>query len=250
MLLRSSHGQKRGIIWRIFAPVRYIQKAIDYTRDGYAAVVKVLVRKAVLGLVALAAVVFGVGYLTKITPTGFLPSEDQGAFFIEIQLPEGSSVNRTTRTTEKVEAILAQQAGISDITSIIGYSFLDGISKSNSSFIVVLLKSFEERADPSLSADALIAKVRGEFGAISEANVIAFNLPPIIGLGTGSGFEYQLQDLQGGSPVDLAGTARGMMFAANQDPALHGCLHHLFGEYAPALSRYRPRQGADPGNRR
>ncbi|HVR65749.1 MAG TPA: multidrug efflux RND transporter permease subunit [Verrucomicrobiae bacterium] len=221
MLLRSSHGQKRGIIWRIFTPVRYIQKGIDYTRDGYAAVVKVLVRRAAFGLVALAAVVFGVGYLTKITPTGFLPSEDQGAFFIEIQLPEGSSVNRTTRTTEKVEAILAQQAGISDITSIIGYSFLDGISKSNSSFIVVLLKSFEERADPSLSADALIAKVRGEFGAISEANVIAFNLPPIIGLGTGSGFEYQLQDLQGGSPVDLAGTARGMMFAANQDPALH-----------------------------
>ncbi len=213
MLLRASHGPRRG-------PMKYIQKAIDKTRDGYAAVVTRMVRKAVFGLVALAAVVFGVGYLTKITPTGFLPSEDQGAFFIEIQLPEGSSVNRTTRTTEKVEAILAQHAGISDITSIIGYSFLDGISKSNSSFIVVLLKSFEERADPSLSADSLIAKVRREFGAIAEANVIAFNLPPIIGLGTGSGFEYQLQDLQGGSPVDLAGTARGLIFAANQDPAL------------------------------
>jgi multidrug efflux pump subunit AcrB len=70
--------------------------------------------------------------------------------------------------------------------------------------------------------------MRGEFQAIGEANVIAFNLPPIIGLGTGSGFEYQLQDLQGGSPVDLAGSARGLIFAANQDPVLRA----VFSTYA------------------
>jgi multidrug efflux pump subunit AcrB len=89
--------------------------------------------------------------------------------------------------------------GISDVSSIVGYSFLDGLAKSNSAFIIVLLKSFEERSDPSLSVDALIAKVRDEFATISEANIVAFNLPPIIGLGTGSGFEYQLQDLEGSS---------------------------------------------------
>ncbi len=221
ILLRASHGPKRG-------PMRYVLKAIDYTRDGYAAVVKVFVRVAVVGLVVLAVVVGGVWYLGKVTPTGFLPSEDQGAFFVEIQMPEGSSVNRTVTVAKRVEETLMKTEGISDVSSIIGYSFLDGLAKSNSAFEIVLLKSFEERKDPALSADALIAKVRGEFQSIGEANVIAFNLPPIIGLGTGSGFEYQLQDLQGGSPVDLAASARGLIFAANQDPTLRA----VFSTYA------------------
>jgi hydrophobe/amphiphile efflux-1 (HAE1) family protein len=213
LLLRAHHGPRRG-------PMKYVQKAIDATRDGYAAIVARLVRKAAFGLIALAAVVYGVWQVNQMTPTGFVPNEDQGAFFVEIQLPEASSVNRTTKVVEKAEEILAGTEGISDMSSIVGYSFLDGLAKSNSAFIIVLLKSFEERSDPSLNVDALIAKVRGEFAAIPEANIIAFNLPPIIGLGTGSGFEYQLQDLEGSSPIDIAATARGMMFAANQDPVL------------------------------
>jgi hydrophobe/amphiphile efflux-1 (HAE1) family protein len=221
VLLRASHGPKRG-------PIRYVLKAIDYTRDGYAAVVRVLVRRAFVGAIALVVVVGGVWYLGKITPTGFLPSEDQGAFFVEIQMPEGSSVNRTIRVVERVEEILMKTEGISDVSSVVGYSFLDGLAKSNSAFEIVLLKPFEERTDPSLAVDVLLAKLRGEFHAIAEANVIAFNLPPIIGLGTGSGFEYQLQDLQGGSPVDLAGSARGLVFAANQEPVLRA----VFTTYA------------------
>src|SRR5262247_1444324 len=108
ILLRASHGPKRG-------PMKYVLRAIDYTRDGYAAVVKVFVRVAVVGLVVLAVVVGGVWYLGKITPTGFLPSEDQGAFFVEIQMPEGSSVNRTTTVAQRVEDILMKTEGISDV---------------------------------------------------------------------------------------------------------------------------------------
>jgi hydrophobe/amphiphile efflux-1 (HAE1) family protein len=221
VLLRASHGPKRG-------PMRYVMKAIDYTRDGYAAVVKVLVRRAIVGLVALVVIVGGVWHLAKITPTGFLPSEDQGAFFVEVQMPEGASVNRTADLAKRVEETLMKTEGISDVSSVVGYSFLDGLAKSNSAFLIVLLKSFEERKDPALSADSLISRLGAEFRAIAEANVIVFNLPPIIGLGTGSGFEYQLQDLQGGSPVDLAASARGMIFAANQDPALQ----RVFTTYA------------------
>jgi hydrophobe/amphiphile efflux-1 (HAE1) family protein len=221
ILLRASHGPKRG-------PMRYVMKAIDHTRDGYAAVVKVLVRRSIVGLVALVVIVGGVWHLAKITPTGFLPSEDQGAFFVEVQMPEGSSVNRTTALAKRVEETLMKAEGISDVSSVVGYSFLDGLAKSNSAFLIVLLKPFEERKDPALSADSLIARLGAEFRAIAEGNVIAFNLPPIIGLGTGSGFEYQLQDLQGGSPVDLASAARGLIFAANQDPALQ----RVFTTYA------------------
>jgi HAE1 family hydrophobic/amphiphilic exporter-1 len=212
ILLRPSHG-RRGII-------RHLMNGIDYARDRYTDGVAFLVRRAVIGIPVLALVFAGTVVLFRITPTGFLPAEDQGAFFVEIQLPEGASTNRTARVVEQVEAVLAKAEGISDYTSVVGYSFLDGLAKSNSTFVIVQLKPFEERKDRQHSADAIIARLRGQFAAIPTANILAFNLPPIIGLGTGSGFEYQLQDLRGGSPTDLAATARGMMFAANQNELL------------------------------
>jgi hydrophobic/amphiphilic exporter-1 (mainly G- bacteria), HAE1 family len=212
VFLRRSHGH-RGII-------RHLMNAIDWTRDRYTGGVAFLVRKAVVGIPVLALVIAATVVLFRITPTGFLPAEDQGAFFIEVQLPEGASTNRTARVVEQIEGILKKTDGIANYTSVVGYSFLDGLAKSNSTFVIVQLHPFEERKSPALSADGIIGGLRGQFAAIPTANILAFNLPPIIGLGTGSGFEYQLQDLRGGSPTDLAATARGMMFAANQNAAL------------------------------
>ncbi len=213
IFLKPHHGPRRG-------PMRYVLAAIDKTRDGYAAVVRVLVRRVVLVLGLLALFIVADWYLFKVTPTGFLPSEDQGAFFVEVQLPEGASVNRTLSVAEKVEQILADSPGVADVSTVVGYSTLDALSKSNAAYFIVLLDPFEERADPERTADGIIARVRAEGDAIREARVIPFNVPPIIGLGTGSGFEYQLEDLRGSDPVELAAAARGLIFAANQDPAL------------------------------
>jgi hydrophobe/amphiphile efflux-1 (HAE1) family protein len=213
VFLRASHGPKRG-------PIRHVLAGIDWTRDGYAAIVRRLVRIAILGLIALAAVILAAGWLFKITPTGFLPSEDQGAVFGEIQLPEGASVNRTDAVAKRVEEIVRNTDGIAGVTTVVGYSMLDGQVRSNAALLAMTLKPFEERKTAALSANGLIRTLRGEFQAIREANVIAYNLPPIIGLGTGSGFEYQLQSLSGSSPADIAAVARALVFAANQDPAL------------------------------
>ncbi|MEK0084410.1 efflux RND transporter permease subunit [Benzoatithermus flavus] len=213
LLLRHHHGPKRG-------PMRYILGTIDAAGRGYTAAVARLVRMAVLSLVVLAGVLALDAWLFKATPTGFLPEEDQGAFFIEAQLPEGASVNRTRLVAERVEKILRDIPAVEDISTVVGYSTLDGLSKSNSAYFIVLLKPFAERAGEGEDVNAIIRKVRAEGAAIREANVIAFNVPPIIGLGTGGGFEYQLLDLQGGSTADLAGVTRGLVFAANQDPKL------------------------------
>jgi hydrophobe/amphiphile efflux-1 (HAE1) family protein len=221
VLLRASHGPKRG-------PIRYVLAGIDKARDGYATLVERLVRKAAFGLIALALVLVGAGWLFKVTPTGFLPSEDQGAVFGEIQLPEGASVNRTNAVAKRVEEIARHTEGVAGVTEVVGYSMLDGQVKSNSALLILTLQPFEERHGPALSADGIIATLRGQFDAIREANVIAYNLPPIIGLGTGSGFEYQLESLAGGGPADLAAVARGLIFAANQDPALQA----VFTTYA------------------
>ena len=110
--------------------------------------------------------------------------------------------------------------GVEHVTSIVGYSMIDGLTKSNSAVLVMTLKPFGERKDAALSANGIIARLQREFHGIQEAVAFAYNLPPIIGLGTGSGFEYQLLGQGGGSPVDLAAVARALVFAANQDPTL------------------------------
>jgi len=212
VFLRHSGGHK-GIMLRWM-------NTIDWFRDRYGNIVAVLVKKAALGIPVLAAVFVVIFVFFKATPTGFLPAEDQGGFFIELQLPEGASVNRTQKVTQQVEDIVGKTPGVEDRSAVVGYSFIDGLAKSNSAYLVVLLKPFEERKDPALSAGALITRLRREFAAIPTASVIPFNVPPIIGLGTGSGFEYQLQDLRGGESRDLAAVARSMMFAANQDADL------------------------------
>lgn len=213
IMLRAHHGPRRG-------PIRYVLAGIDKARDGYAFVVRKLVRLAVFGLVALFVVVGGIGWLFSVTPTGFLPAEDQGAIFAEIQLPDGASVNRTDAVTRRVEEIAGKTDGVASVSAVVGFSMLDGLVKSNSALLIITLKPFDERKTAALSADGILAKLRGEFQGIREALVFAFNLPPIIGLGTGSGFEYQLLSQSGASAAELAGVARGMVFAANQNPAL------------------------------
>jgi hydrophobe/amphiphile efflux-1 (HAE1) family protein len=221
VFLKPHHGPHKGLM-------RYVLGTIDLATNGYAAVTKVLVRRAALSLIALAAVFVAVGWLFKATPTGFLPDEDQGAFFVEAQLPEGSSVNRTSDVAAKIEQILRSTSGIEDVSTVVGYSSLDALNKSNAAYFVVVLKPFEARTGPSESVHAILAKLRGEFRAFPDANIFAFNLPPIIGLGSGGGFEYQLEDLRGASAADIAAVARGLMLAANQEPKLSA----VFTSYA------------------
>lgn len=213
ILLKPHHGPKRGVLG-------WISRGIDRGRDGYVFVAGHLARKAIIGLLLLAVAGGAAGWLFRIVPTGFLPSEDQGAYFVEIRLPEGASFNRTDAVVKRVEAMLEGIDGVANVISVSGYSFLDGLSKSSSGFAVVTMKPFAERTSVETSVDTAVATTMAKGAAIREAQIFAFNLPPIMGLGTGSGFEYQLLDLQGRSPADLAATARGLIIAANQNPLL------------------------------
>ncbi len=213
VLLKPGEHTTRG-------PMRYVMGAIDWTRDGYAAIVKRLVRVAVLSLVAVAAVVVATGALFKITPTGFLPAEDQGAFFAQIVLPEGASVNRTREVVSQGEQIMRETPGVTGVTSITGFNFLNNLAQSNSAFMVMTLAPFDERTTPDLQVDAIIRRVQPQLSALSGATAFAFNLPPIIGLGSTGGFEYQLQDLAGGDVAQLAQVMRAVIIEANQQPEL------------------------------
>jgi multidrug efflux pump len=213
LLLRPHHGPRRG-------PIGALMRGIDWVRDGYGAIVARLVRISIIGLVMVAVAMAGVWALGKITPTGFLPEEDQGAFFVIVQLPDGASIGRTTAVVEQVERILKKEPAIADYSATVGLNFIDNYSQSNAAFVIVSLKPFEDRTGPGGSAPAIIARLGREFSQIRGGRAVPLAPPPIIGLGTGGGFSYVLQDVGGGSPQALATVLRGLLVAANQDPLL------------------------------
>ena len=206
-------GPKRGIMGRIM-------RGIDAVRDRFAWVVGKLVGVALASIVIVALFAGGIFWLTTLTPTGFLPEEDQGAFFMSIQLPDGASVARTKAVVRKAEKLLLSYPQVEKTFAVVGFSLLDTANEPNNAFMVIKLKPFDQRTAPGDSAQAVIKKVFGDAQQIREANVIAFNLPPIIGLSTSGGFEYQLEALEGQDPVDNASVMQGLLAAANASPVL------------------------------
>jgi hydrophobe/amphiphile efflux-1 (HAE1) family protein len=162
----------------------------------------------------------GIVGLGRITPTGFLPEEDQGGFFVIVQLPPGASIGRTTGAVKQVEAILKEEPAIADYSATIGLNFIDNYAQPNSAFVIVSLKPFGERAGPGDSAPALISRLSEKFRAVRGGRAVPLAPPPIIGLGQGGGFSYVLQDYTGGNPRALAQVLRGLLVAANEDPRL------------------------------
>ncbi|MGM0811462.1 efflux RND transporter permease subunit [Thioalkalivibrio sp.] len=201
-------------------PMRYVLGGIDRVRDGYASVVARLVRISAIAGVIVLVLGFGSFGLFKATPTGFLPEEDQGAYMAEIQLPQGASVSRTLEVVKQVEAIAAEDPAVEDVLSVVGFSILDSAVQPNSAFLIGRLKPYSERTTDDLKVDAAIRRLAVQGNALPGARVMPFNLPPVVGLGTGGGFELQLQDLQGRPPEELAATMRALVFAANQHPDL------------------------------
>ncbi|MEZ0170792.1 efflux RND transporter permease subunit [Microvirga sp. TS319] len=203
-------------------PMRYVLGAIDHVRDGFAALVRRLVRVAVVSLVVVAGVAAASYGLFRVTPQGFLPSEDQGAIFAALRLPEGASTERTEKLVAQVEDIVRSAPGVGGVLSVVGLNFIDYVASSNNAFFVIRMKPYEDRTDPAESVDAVLARLRPQLAAIQGAVVFPFNLPPILGLGNTGGFQYALEALQGQSPTDLAAVMRGVLVAANQQPELAG----------------------------
>jgi hydrophobe/amphiphile efflux-1 (HAE1) family protein len=213
VMLRPHHGPRRGIIG-------WMMRSIDWVRDRYGAIVARIVRFSVIGLVMVVVSAVGVVGLAKVTPTGFVPEDDQGAIFVIVQLPGGASVGRTSEVMRKAEAIVKEDPATDEYTSIIGLNFIDNYSQPNAGFMVVTFKPFEHRKEASLGAPEVIARLGAKFREIPGGTVVPLAPPPIVGLGTGGGFTYVLEDLRGGDPKELAQVQRGLVVAANQSPQL------------------------------
>jgi len=208
----------RGLLGKFFG---WFNRVFGKATDGYVKVSHILVRRAFLTVAILAGFVVLSGLLGKKLPAGFLPNEDQGYFFVNVQLPDASSLQRTDAVCQKIEKMLGEIKGIKYITTVAGYSLLSGASAPYTAFYFITLDPFDERKGEELHVAPIMQRVNAAFRAnIPEANVFAFPPPAIQGLGTGGGFSFWLQDRSGGSIEFLNTNLQKFLEAARQRPEL------------------------------
>lgn len=200
--------------------MKYVTNFIDSIADGYAAIVKRLVAVSLASIVALVAIAGATYFIFSRTPSGFLPDEDKGFVIGVITLPAGASLNRTSDTAAKAEAIVREDPAVDGVTSVLGIDFLGGGAASNAGVMFIRLKDYAQRTTREMHSTAVAGRLIGKLSTIPEGRIIVVNPPSISGLGQVGGFEYVLEALEGQSPADMAAAMRGLVVAANQRPEL------------------------------
>ena len=188
--------------------------------NGYDRAVQHIVRRSALAVLVL-VILSGASYLLlRTVPTGFAPTEDQGYLLVNVQLPDAASLERTDAVMRRIEQILLETPGVETTVAIGGRSFITGVNGPNVGSLFPRLTPWSERKSADLSADAILARLRARLGSIQDAVVVVFPPPPIRGISSGGGFQFELQSVGGGSLEDIDASVRKIMDAARQRPEL------------------------------
>jgi HAE1 family hydrophobic/amphiphilic exporter-1 len=209
-------------------------RVFDHTTGGYTSVIKAMVRRVAMVMIVFLGLVALTGWGFGRLPTGFLPTEDQGYCFANIQLPDAASLNRTKAVMKGMDAIMENTPGVSDWVSVAGYSLLSGTNGSNLGVMFIVYEPWEERQDPSLSQEAILAHIRKEFDKIQEGVAFAFVPPSIDGLGNAGGFQMQLQDRGGVGLAQMQTITEEMIADGNAQSGLTA-LNTTFRANVPQL---------------
>lgn len=214
VIRRLPDGQGKFIFFRIF------DSLFDKLSKVYVAIVRFLIKLRWLVVIAFVGLLYGTYYIFAVTPTGFVPEEDKGGFLLMFNLKPGTALGKTTVVREQLEDILTEIPGISDLVIIDGYNMLAGTLDSSAGAGFITLTPWEEREAPELSIDAIIGNVNAKVSSITDANVAAFNMPGIPGLGTVGGFDFRLQDYLSGDLNTFVDYSNKLIAAANADPRI------------------------------
>src|SRR2546427_925955 len=217
-LLLKPKGDKRSLLQPFYD---WFNRVFGRFTDGYLSLTGILVRKAFRS--ALLVVLFtGLAVVIgRRIPGGFVPDEDNGYFFANIMLPDAASLERTDAVAKRVEEIIGKAPGVEYVTTVTGYSLVSGAYASNTAFLFVSLKPWEERKAKSEHSFALISALNRQLATeVREAIAVTFGPPPIVGLGSGSGFTIMIQDRSGGTPQFLSENVEKFLAAARQRPEI------------------------------
>lgn len=190
--------------------------------DVYVKICAGFLRKGVLALVVIASFAVIAGFFSSRLPSSFLPDEDQGYAFINMQLPNAASLERTGAVARQVEQILAKTPGVQYTTSVIGFSLLSYVRTSYNAFFFVTLKPWDERKSRAEQYQAIKARINQTLSQLPGAFVFSFSPPAIPGVGTSGGFTYILEDRSGGDVQFLAKNLGIFLDAARKRPEIAG----------------------------
>jgi HAE1 family hydrophobic/amphiphilic exporter-1 len=220
VLLLKPRQESKGILGRFFGG---FNRLFDKVMHGYVTWSHALIRKAVMGTLILVAFILMDGVIGWRLPTGFLPEEDYGYAFLNVQLPPAASLQRTDQVLQKIERILDKTAGVQAYNTVGGFSLLTRISASYQGFFFVSFKPWHERTSSNLEARAIVDTLNQALAAqVPEATAFAFMPPSIPGLGSAGGFSFWLQDRSGGSVEFLDQNLQQFLAAARKRPELAG----------------------------
>src|ERR1043165_9432919 len=215
---------------------RGFNKVFDVTTNGYVHVSRLLIRRSILTIVLIGVVVLGAGLFAKAIPAGFIPDEDQGIMGINVPVPPGASLARTSEVLKKVEAILAKTEGIESYQTIGGYGVVTNTYQSNYGSLFARLKPWDERHGEALHVKGIMAGLQKQFAAIPEAVIFPFNIPTLSGFGAASGFNFLIQDRTGSMTIDQLGEQASKFIAAGRQRPELG---NLFTSFDPSYPQVK-----------
>jgi len=218
-LLLRPRTQSRGLLRRFFD---WFNRSFEHATEGYVRWSAALLRKTVVVVVLLVAFGLAGGFFANRVPSSFLPDEDQGYAYINLQLPNGASLERTTAVAADVEKILANTPGVRYSTSVVGFSLLSFVRTSYNAFFFVTLKPWDERTTRAEQFQAIKAHLNQELSRLPAAIAFSFSPPAIPGVGTSGGFTFVLEDRAGNDVQFLAKNLAAFFEAARKRPELAG----------------------------
>jgi HAE1 family hydrophobic/amphiphilic exporter-1 len=214
---------------------RWFNKGFDRLAHGYARAVRVFIRFS-WALVFVFFLLCGGAYaLSRMLSSTFLPVEDQGYFFVVVQLPDGASLERTDAVAQQVRDILQATPGVEIAGFISGLNFLTNAAQSNSAVEFAVLKPWDERG-PAQSASALVASVRPKLLGLPDGFALSFDPPSVNGLGTTGGFEFEVEDLTGRGSAALNDATQALLGVARAQPELNP--QSLFSSFSASTPQF------------
>ncbi len=230
MLLRPRQ-HSRGPLSRFFA---MFNRHLSTATNRYVAICALGIRKTALTLVLLLVVTLGVGGFGKLLPGTFIPEEDLGYMYLNVQLPHAASIQRTDATCRQIEEILARTPGLEYYATVCGYSMLSQVQNTYSAFFFISLQPWEQRRKPAEQYAALAANLNRELSQLPQAQAFVFPPPAIPGIGTAGGVTFLLEDRAGKDVAFLAEQVQAFIAAARQRPEI-GSLNTTFLSDVPQV---------------
>ena len=216
MMLRP-RKQGRGPLAAFF---RWFNKVFGRATDGYVTTCDHLIRKAGFAFGLLLALSIAAGWFGSKIPTSFLPDEDQGFVYAGIQLPDASSLQRTSEAAKEAEQLILKTPGVENVSSVIGYNMLSGVNSTFNAFFFVSFKPWAERKTPDVSYETIKKNINRALSTVTAGLAFSFPPPSIPGVGTAGGVTFVLQDRSGKDISFLARNTQIFMAAARKRPEL------------------------------